>query len=347
MVEISTFRVMPITGSVIGLYETVTNGSVTLALIVKVAFLNLKELYLYARGLNVRLASVQLIETQALISLNDRVYRIFKGMITIVPIAGGLVRNRMENRDAKALSLYKEGEQLEVVGPLKKERKERRSLYKQADEIYTESAALGNHDALYKIGDATYRGILIGNDLEYKPKDEKEGLRCLLAAKRNMISGYKLSDIYADKKEEGKAFTYCKKSALQGYDKAQTRLGNIYEKGLFGQKIDLALAAFWYEQAAKNKDVEGIISYAECLMHGKGVKQDGQQAFKTLEDILNNEKNTAEQLGKANYLLGVILRDHISDVGKNFADNRMARLRFELAANNGHEDAKKALAQLK
>lgn len=52
------------------------------------------------------------------------------------------------------------------------------------------------------------------------------------------------------KKDEGKAISWIRKSAKQGFLAAQINLGRIYEQGI-GVKKDLDKALEWYRKAAK------------------------------------------------------------------------------------------------
>ncbi|MBR3925067.1 MAG: sel1 repeat family protein, partial [Kiritimatiellae bacterium] len=80
----------------------------------------------------------------------------------------------------------------------------------------------------------------------------------------NAIAQYRLGHHYyfgnGVEKDYEKAVTWWRKSAEQGYAKAQGDFGLCYEKG-YGVEKDLEKAEYWYRLAAENGDEEA----QECL----------------------------------------------------------------------------------
>lgn len=67
-------------------------------------------------------------------------------------------------------------------------------------------------------------------------------------------------------------------SAEQGDARAQTNVGEIYEKGL-GVEPDYALAAEWYRKAAEQGFARAMLNLGQLYELGRGVEQDGAQAI--------------------------------------------------------------------
>ena len=71
--------------------------------------------------------------------------------------------------------------------------------------------------------------------------------------------------------------------ALNGDVEAQSRLGYIYENGLYSVKQDYAKAAEWYEKAAKQGHMLAQANLSNIYYAGRGVKQDYAKAFEWVE----------------------------------------------------------------
>ena len=69
-----------------------------------------------------------------------------------------------------------------------------------------------------------------------------------------------------------------KKSAKQGYEKAQNTVGYMYEKGL-GVRRDYKEAVRWYREAAECGYPYAEYNLAGMYYKGKGVKQNLSSAY--------------------------------------------------------------------
>jgi hypothetical protein len=80
-------------------------------------------------------------------------------------------------------------------------------------------------------------------------------------------------------KDDAQAVRWWRKSAEQGYAKAQHSLGGMYFRGT-GVSKDYAEAARWWRKAAEQGVTEVQINLGLMYANGQGVPQDQVQAFK-------------------------------------------------------------------
>lgn len=340
MVEITTYRVMPIVGSAIGIYETVTHGGKFIKALSKGVFLGIQESY--NKNLKLKVEQIQIEKAEVRKQLVERIYSIFLAIITIIPVLGGIIRNLLEMKDTEALKLYQEGMKL----------KNDKDAY---DKIY-QAASLHCSDAQCETGLRLIEGRGCNQDLEFGKlflrlsshnfntrakfllsrlheiggngfdKDPKVALKyCREAA----LSGYAeaqdhLGNIYynginGENKDEERAFFWYEKAALQGYADSQSTLGYIYYEGLMGQQQDYNKAVSWFEKAALQNHVDGRMGLASCLIHGNGIAVDGLRAWRIIADFTiefdsyDDDKRGQHRtaMGMAHYLTGEMLRDGI------------------------------------
>ncbi|MCI0465393.1 MAG: serine/threonine-protein kinase [Beijerinckiaceae bacterium] len=104
-----------------------------------------------------------------------------------------------------------------------------------------------------------------GQALEIAKKLEKEG---------EPAGAYALGLLYfrgeGVERDEHEAFLSFSKAAKGGYPMAQLKLGAMYYVGKGGVRPDAKLAAYWYEQAAKNGVGEAMYSLSGMCRRGQG-----------------------------------------------------------------------------
>lgn len=75
------------------------------------------------------------------------------------------------------------------------------------------------------------------------------------------------------------ALSTLRKEAENGNSQSMVLLGNKYFYGAKDSRQNLTLAAYWYQQASKAGNVDGMFNYAVCLDRGYGVKQNRYEAY--------------------------------------------------------------------
>lgn len=86
-----------------------------------------------------------------------------------------------------------------------------------------------------------------------------------------------------------KAVKWWEKSAIQGQDLAQTRLGWAYENGI-GTIVSYSKAVEWYQKASTqgNKEAQEYLGY--CYLFAKGVEEDPTKAFHLFEKASQDDE---------------------------------------------------------
>jgi len=81
-------------------------------------------------------------------------------------------------------------------------------------------------------------------------------------------------------------------AANQGDAEAQYYTGEIYEKGLAGQKPDYQLAAAWYQKAANQGYKRAAVNLGRLYEQGLGVEQDVEEAVRLYQQAAGLDKNS-------------------------------------------------------
>ena len=72
--------------------------------------------------------------------------------------------------------------------------------------------------------------------------------------------------------------TWFRRAADTGFPSAMSRLAEIHERGLVGEKPDTALARQWYTRAAERNDPFAHVGLGRMYARGSGTAADGRQA---------------------------------------------------------------------
>ncbi|MFI3163982.1 MAG: tetratricopeptide repeat protein [Bacillota bacterium] len=134
-------------------------------------------------------------------------------------------------------------------------------------------------------------------------------------------------------KDSKKSMELFAKSAEQGHNYAQFRIGASY---LFGDDVnekDVEQGIGWIKKSAENENSNAQYVLALCYCEGIGVDADDKAAFEMFE--LSSSQGYAD----AQYSLGLFYRDGVA-VGK---DIQKARELWKMAASQGHEEAAELL----
>ena len=175
--------------------------------------------------------------------------------------------------------------------------------------------------------------------------------------------------------DKAEAFKWYKKAAEQNVANAQNMVGRYLEEGWGGVTKNQAEAVEWYRKAANNKDVTAQYNLANCLLFGHGCDSDAEEAVKWYRKgaergdehakiaivrlalkngSLKHEDNySINNLGPifeiakgGNEYAQYIIADKLY-YGKDCLVNREEAIKwYELAAEKGHEDARKKLKNL-
>lgn len=213
----------------------------------------------------------------------------------------------------------------------------------------------------------------------YKNEDAQRAFRAMLKARKRAAergdakAQYDLGTMYryavgGVAQDYAKAANWLRKSAKQGYAKAQFELGNMYGEGQ-GVTQNHAEAVKWYRKAAEQGNIWGQYTLAWRYELGQGVAQDYAEAMKWYAQAAKQVRQ--ERWGdkflqaSAQYALGAMYADG-RGVAKNLAEavkwwsksaweglfflnegGNSAREALERVAEQGNEDAQKALKALK
>lgn len=124
--------------------------------------------------------------------------------------------------------------------------------------------------------------------------------------------------------------------ARKGVAFAQCSLGKLYERG-FGLSQDLGQAVYWYEAASRQGHAEAQFLLGLCRQEGKGVDKDDHEA----ESLFRG--SATRGWAEAQYRLAGIL----SAPGRSLSNREESRLWLAKAAQQGHLDARRKLADVK
>lgn len=84
-----------------------------------------------------------------------------------------------------------------------------------------------------------------------------------------------------------------KKSAEQGYARAQCCLGFCYAKG-YAVEQSYSKAVGWYRKSAEQGDARAQFFYGLCLEYGKGIDKDINEALKWYQKSADNGYESAK-----------------------------------------------------
>ena len=129
-------------------------------------------------------------------------------------------------------------------------------------------------------------------------------------------------------------FEECRSRAQQGNVKAQNNLGWMYENGR-GVAQDYKEAVKWYRKAAMQGYADAQYNLGVRYANGEGVEQDDKEAVMWYRSVIIEHV-------KAQYNLGWMYengRGVVKSIPK-------AREWYKVAADQGNEDAEKALTKL-
>lgn len=149
------------------------------------------------------------------------------------------------------------------------------------------------------------------------------------------LAGYDEGIAAYDRKDYPTAFKELQLPAVRGDLEAQFRLGRLYDEG-WGVAINDALAAAWYERAAEQGNSAARYNLALMHLDGEGIPQDRAQAFALMSGVAEEGDSAAQ------HVLG---RMYLNGWGTD-KDEVLARHWLTRAANAGHENAAKLLAEL-
>jgi len=124
--------------------------------------------------------------------------------------------------------------------------------------------------------------------------------------------------------------------ARQGVAFAQCSLGKLYQRGL-GLSLDLQQAVYWYQAASRQGNSEAQFLLGLCRLEGKGIEKDDHEA----ESLFRG--SAAKGWAEAQYRLAGIL----SSPGRSPSDREESRLWLGKAAQQGHLEARRKLAEIK
>ena len=124
--------------------------------------------------------------------------------------------------------------------------------------------------------------------------------------------------------------------ARQGVAFAQCSLGKLYQRGL-GLSQDLQQAVYWYQAASRQGNSEAQFLLGLCRLEGKGIEKDDHEA----ESLFRG--SAAKGWAEAQYRLAGIL----SSPGRSPSDREESRLWLGKAAQQGHLEARRKLAEIK
>ena len=80
--------------------------------------------------------------------------------------------------------------------------------------------------------------------------------------------------------DAAEAYRWYERSADEGYDEAQYRMGSIFFEGLLQKEQNYELAFTWFMRAARQYQLDAIFNVAYCYEHGLGVEENRHEAIR-------------------------------------------------------------------
>ncbi|GBC10037.1 hypothetical protein RclHR1_00930015 [Rhizophagus clarus] len=173
---------------------------------------------------------------------------------------------------------------------------------------------------------------------------------------------------YGTIKNNKLAFEHFKKVADQDYPSGQVNIGYFYENGIYVEKNE-SFAVHWYKKSSSKGNVVAIYNLGYCYLYGKGIEKDIIKAFELFKKsaakeyvygitmlghcyqngiATNTDKNMAfEFYRKAANLGNYVAQYNLANMYLNENDIDQAKFWFENAANNGCNEARMKLKELK
>lgn len=228
-------------------------------------------------------------------------------------------------------------------------------LYEQSNDIakakehYHKGLVQSDSASLYRLGMMSLLGQL------GEVKDYKVGLERIKAAADaadedspqgafvyGMLCGRELPDIYIPDSmlpnSPETAMVYIEKSAYLGFAKAQHKMGQIFELCQFGCDFNPAYSLHYYGLAANQGNAEAALGVSRWFLFG----YDG--VFKKNEALAFQY---ALQASKAKLATGEFAMGYYHEIGVHVESNlQEARRWYQIAADNGNNDAKSRLESL-
>ena len=132
--------------------------------------------------------------------------------------------------------------------------------------MFSLSAEKGVHSANFYLGMIYLEGVYVERDVERGIDFYVRG-----AAKNNAFCFFELSRIYSGESSEEERdryleFTYLKRSAEEGFVRAQHMLGLAYHQGELVERNDVKALA-WLRESVRNGNAISYLASAELLDH--------------------------------------------------------------------------------
>ena len=291
----------------------------------------------------------------------------------ILAVGGYAAMTGLQSTQKKAEQYYEEGNYEEALAAYRKdgdtENVERvlRAMYDLAEDYRTGSDGYEKNEEeairYYKLvaegdGDVddTYVNVscyMLGWIMAYNEteEDDAEAASWLEKAVEKGITwaDFILGDMYAKgqgvPQDYDKAVELYKQSADGGDSLSMQRLGEIYENGSYGQKINLEETLKWYKLAAEN-DYDGAQESVERVLQAmydlawnykngeNGAEKNEEEAIRYFELIAEDESTGDEMAGNACFYLGYILAHNETE-----EDDTEAVSWYEKSMKKGNVDA--------
>ena len=291
----------------------------------------------------------------------------------ILAVGGYAAMTGLQSTQKKAEQYYEEGNYEEALAAYRKdgdtENVERvlRAMYDLAEDYRTGSDGYEKNEEeairYYKLvaegdGDVddTYVNVscyMLGWIMAYNEteEDDAEAASWLEKAVEKGITwaDFILGDMYAKgqgvPQDYDKAVELYKQSADGGDSLSMQRLGEIYENGSYGQKINLEETLKWYKLAAENdydgaqesvaRVLQAMYDLAWNYKNGEnGAEKNEEEAIRYFELIAEDESTGDEMAGNACFYLGYILAHNETE-----EDDTEAVSWYEKSMKKGNVDA--------
>ena len=186
----------------------------------------------------------------------------------------------------------------------------------------TKSAESGYTPAQQDLGDCYEEGRKVKQDYQ-------EALKWYKKASRNHFCAYHAGRIYYEvEKNFEEAFKWLKLAAEASEERAQSLLGEMYEKGE-GVPQDIETAVKWYKEAAEHEEEKAQYNLARCYENGYGIKKDLNKAVEWyMEAAEQYEPRAINRVGELK-MEGVLMAQN----------TKHAHICFQKAAKLGNKDA--------
>lgn len=150
-----------------------------------------------------------------------------------------------------------------------------------------------NPEAKMELARCNYLGLGMNRDLTSAVRLAREGADQGSASSKNLL-GILCHEGAGIPQNDAEAVRLIREAAAEGNPTAMFNLGYFHESGQAGLRRDDSEMSRWYRQSAEAGHPGGMAAYGWCLLNGRGVARNREEAFRWLQR--SAEQNSAHAL---------------------------------------------------